>query len=98
MLCCAVLCCFVLCCFCAVLFRAVLFCAVLFCAVLFCAVLCCCAAVLCCGVHVVQVSELESKTDSVDTSTDLESGSGEEFKNALASIRTQDQDERPRPI
>eukprot|EP00904_Undaria_pinnatifida_P000308 jgi/Undpi1/10278/HiC_scaffold_28.g12730.m1 len=44
------------------------------------------------------VSELESKTDSVDTSTDLESGSGEEFKNALASIRTQDQDERPRPI
>ena len=54
----------------------------------------------CCGVlcGAVQVSELESKIDAAETNTDLESGSGEEFKQALTTIRTQDQDERPRPI
>lgn len=47
------------------------------------------------------VSEAEAKTVSVDANTDLESGSGEEFKQALTTIMGNDDDERPntpRPI
>lgn len=46
-----------------------------------------------CGV--IQVSEAEAKTASVDANTDLESGSGEEFKQTLTTIMGHDDDERP---
>lgn len=45
----------------------------------------------------IQESEASSKADSVDANTDLESGSCEEFKQALTTILSHDDDERPSP-